>query len=201
MTLELLLVAGAYLLGGLPTALFAVRLATGADVRETGSGNVGAVNAARAAGLKIGLFVTVVDMAKGVLPVRLMAELNPASRWLVLAGAAAVLGHCFPLWLRFRGGKGVATALGAFAALAWLPALVSLLAWAAVVARWRYAAIGSLVAVTLYPVVLALVGKPPTALLGGVSFMAVVVVIRHLGNLRNLAAGREPTVDDRDLAP
>ncbi len=201
MTLELLLVVGAYLLGGLPTALFAVRLATGADVRETGSGNVGAVNAARAAGLKIGLFVTVVDMAKGVLPVRLMAEVNPASRWLVAAAVAAVLGHCFPLWLRFRGGKGVATALGAFAALAWLPASVAMAAWVGVVARWRYAALGSLVAVTIFPVVLVVVARPPTALLAGVSLIAAVVVVRHLGNLRNLASGQEPTIDDRRGTP
>lgn len=111
---EILIVVGAYFLGSLPTALLLVKWVTGADIRLSGSGNVGGTNAARAAGLRIGAVVTLVDMAKGALPVFVMHWYDPASKWLALTMLAAVIGHIFPVWLGFRGGKGVATGFGAF---------------------------------------------------------------------------------------
>ena len=125
MRFELVLVAIAYLLGSLPTALVVVRLMTGKDVRRMGSGNIGGTNALRAAGWKAGVAVTVIDVAKGALAVWLMRMYNPESGWVAAAMLAVVVGHCYPVWLRFRGGKGVAAGFGAFLVIAPLSALAA----------------------------------------------------------------------------
>ena len=100
----MLLVAFAYLMGSLPTAYLLVRLMTGDDVRRTGSGNVGGTNALRIAGWKVGVAVTLIDVVKGALPVWLMMRFNPESGWFAAAMLTAVLGQCYPVWLKFRGG-------------------------------------------------------------------------------------------------
>ena len=137
---EILIVVLAYLAGSFPTALLLVRLVTGMDVRKTGSGNVGGTNAARTAGLRVGAAVTLVDMLKGALPVLLMHWYNPASLWMAMTMLAAVVGHIYPVWLRFRGGKGVATGFGAFLVLAPVSALAAFGVWLVVVAISRYVA-------------------------------------------------------------
>lgn len=195
---ELLIVAASYLVGSIPAALIVVHLVAARDVREVGSGNVGASNATRAAGLGVGAMVTVLDIAKGAFGVLLMRLYNPADAWLVAAMIAAVLGHCFPLWLRFRGGKGVATAFGCFLVLAPLAAAITLAAWLVVLAIWRWVSLASLVAGAAFPIVLAAVAAPSWPVLVSVSAVAVLIILRHTSNVRNLVAGSEPRIGRGD---
>ncbi len=194
MKTEIIIVICAYLFGALPTALIAVRVATGVDVRFNGSKNVGATNALRLAGWKIGLVVTLVDFAKGVLPVLVMSMVNPASRWLAAAMVAAVLGHCYSVWIRFGGGKGVATAFGAFAVLAPVPALVVFAVWLSILLLWRYAALSSTVAAAFFPALVYSIMHPPMVLLAAISVVCVLIIVRHAGNIRNLVSGVERKV-------
>ena len=196
MKIELLLVLFAYLLGSLPTALVVVRLFTGDDVRRKGSGNVGATNALRAAGWKAGVVVTVIDVAKGALPVWLMRLYNPESVWIAAAMLAAVLGHCYPVWLRFRGGKGVATGFGSFLVIAPLSALAALALWFVVLVIWRWVSLASMVASASFPMILKLIDNPDLVTLIAVSAAAVLIILRHGSNIRNMLAGREAKVGD-----
>ncbi|RLE20046.1 MAG: acyl-phosphate glycerol 3-phosphate acyltransferase [Acidobacteria bacterium] len=195
---EVLIVVGAYFLGSLPTALLVVKWVTGRDIRLSGSGNVGGTNAARAAGLRIGAVVTLVDMAKGALPVMVMQWYDPASRWLALAMLAAVVGHIFPVWLRFRGGKGVATAFGAFLVLAPAAAGVAFLVWLVVVVVGRFVALGSMIATACFPVLLFLMEHPPEAVMWAVVAVSVLIVIKHRPNMENLVRGIEPRIGFED---
>jgi glycerol-3-phosphate acyltransferase PlsY len=191
MTRELIFVGIAYLLGSLPTALLAVRYATGADVRLEGSGNVGATNATRSAGLRIGIIVTIVDISKGVIAVLLMTGVNPSVRWQVAAVLAATVGHCFPVWLRFRGGKGVATAFGAVTLLAPLPCVCAMATWIVVALIARYVSVASMVAAASLPLWMVLIDDPPVVLLAGASATAVLVILSHISNMKRIARGEE----------
>ena len=191
---ELALVIAAYLAGSIPSALLVVWMLSGKDVRREGSGNVGAANATRVAGWGAGAVVTVMDVAKGAVPVWLMSILNPESWWLAATMLAAVLGHCYPLWLRFRGGKGVATAFGAFLVISPVPALVSLGVWIVVLAVSRLVSLASLVATAVFPVLIALLDPPGWVMLAAVSAVAVLIIIRHHSNIRQLIDGTEPRV-------
>lgn len=195
---EVMIVVGAYFLGSLPTALLVVKFVTGKDVRFTGSGNVGGTNAARAAGLRIGAVVTLVDMAKGALPVIVMHWYNPASRWLALTMLAAVVGHIFPIWLRFRGGKGVATGFGAFLMLAPGAAGAAFLVWLIVVGVGRYVALGSMIASACFPVLLYVLVHPPEPVMWAVVAVATLIVVKHRSNMKNLVRGTEPRVGFED---
>ena len=187
--LDVALLALAYFAGSLPTGVLVAR-ALGVDIRAHGSGNMGATNVARTLGKKVGLFVLAVDAAKGYGPT-LLALCLARPAW-TSAGVAllAVLGHVFPIWLRFRGGKGVATALGAFLALApvatGLAAAVYLLAFAIT----RIGAVGSLAATASLPVFVWLRdGAPPTCALAVALFLFILYT--HRANLRRLLRGRE----------
>jgi len=194
---ELALVASAYLLGSIPSALLVVWMFSGKDVRREGSGNVGAANATRVAGYGAGAVVTVLDVAKGAVPVWLMSVLNPESLWIAATMLAAVLGHCYPVWLRFRGGKGVATAFGAFLVLSPVPALISLVVWVVVLAVSRLVSLASLVATAVFPVLLALLDDPGRVMLAAVSAVAVLIIVRHHSNIRQLIDGSEPKIGGR----
>lgn len=188
-----LLVAGAYLLGSIPFGLLLARK-RGVDVRQAGSGNIGATNVARTAGKKLGAVVLIFDALKGmasmaaVLSLDLMAKTTPYL--LTAVGAAAVLGHCFPVWLRFRGGKGVATSLGVFAILDPLVTGIAAAVWIGLYAAFRVASIGSLSAAALVPVLLWLFGRPPEAIALGAS-VAFVVIVKHHANIRRLFSRKE----------
>jgi glycerol-3-phosphate acyltransferase PlsY len=195
---ELGLVAAAYLLGSIPSALLVVWMFSGKDVRHEGSGNVGAANATRVAGWAAGAVVTVMDVAKGAVPVWLMSVLNPESWWLAATMLAAVLGHCYPVWLRFRGGKGVATAFGAFLVLAPVPTLIALGVWVVVLAVSQRVSPASLAASAVFPVLLALLDDPGPVMLGAVSAVAVLIIARHHSNIRQLIDGTEPTIGGGD---
>ncbi len=195
---EVIIVVGAYFLGSLPTALLVVKWVTGKDVRLSGSGNVGGANAARAAGLRIGAVVTLVDMGKGALPLMVMQWYDPASRWLALTMLAAVVGHIFPVWLRFRGGKGVATGFGAFLVLAPAAAGVVFLVWLVVVVVGRFVALGSMIASACFPVLLYLMEHPPEPVMWAVVAVAALIVVKHRPNMENLMRGTEPRIGFED---
>jgi glycerol-3-phosphate acyltransferase PlsY len=193
---EVLLVILAYLLASLPTAYLLVRLRTGGDVRRAGSGNVGATNALRVAGWRIGVAVTLVDVAKGSVAVWIMRQYNPESRWVAAALLAAVIGHCFPVWLKFRGGKGVATGFGAFLVISPWSALTALGLWVVVLAIWRWVSLASMVASAAFPLILKLIGRPDLVTLASVSVAAVIIILRHGSNIRNMLDGEEVKVND-----
>ena len=196
MTGEHLLVLVAYLLGSLPTALLLVRLMTGEDVREKGSGNVGGTNALRAAGWKAGVAVTLIDIGKGALSVILMQRYNPESAWVAAAMLAAVIGHCYPVWLKFRGGKGVAAGFGAFVVIAPLSALAALVVWFVVLVISRWVALASMVASAVFPLALKLIDTPDMVTLISVSAAAVLIIFRHSSNIRKMLTGEEVKVGD-----
>ncbi|MEM9691634.1 MAG: glycerol-3-phosphate 1-O-acyltransferase PlsY [Myxococcota bacterium] len=184
----------AYLLGSIPFgAIIAKR--RGIDIQETGSGNIGATNVARTLGKKTGAVVLLLDAAKGAAAVALAhAAGTPDPGWLPMAsGFAAVVGHCFPVWLRFHGGKGVATSLGVFVVIEPLACAVSTGIFALVYGVFRIAAVGSLVAAAAFPLVLAAMGHPRAGVLFA-ALLGVVILIRHRDNLQRLAAGTENKV-------
>ncbi len=187
MTLVLLAV-GAFLLGGFPTGLLLAR-ARGIDLRTIGSGNIGATNVGRALGKKAAVFVLVVDALKGYAPAAIAATFDPLGG--PVAGLAAVLGHVFSVFLKGRGGKGVATSLGAALAVAPEAAGIAVVVWIALFAIFRTSSVGSLGAVVAFPVLVWLSGPADPARLAFAVGIAVVVVARHHDNIRRLIRGEE----------
>lgn len=187
----------AYLLGSIPTAFLLVRLIGRGDVRTIGSGNVGATNALRAAGWRAALVVLVIDVAKGVLAVSLMRQVTDAPAWVAAAGFTAVVGHCFPVWLSFSGGKGVATAVGAFAVVAPAALAIAAAVWLAVMVASRYVALASVTAALTLPIAVQLLVHPPAAALGWAAVTVAVVIWRHRRNLARLLRGEEPRLELR----
>ena len=190
--IELLLVALAYFVGSIPFAYIFVRHVTGRDVRAEGSGNVGATNALRSAGWKVGVAVTVLDTAKGSLAVWLMLAFNPESAWLAGAMLAVVVGHCFPPWLLFRGGKGVATGFGAFLVIDPASALAAFGVWVVVLIASRWVSLASMIATASFPVLIQFIGTPDWVTLVSVAAAAILIIVRHHSNIRNLLTGAEP---------
>ncbi len=193
----LVLVAGAYLLGAVSWSLLVVRVLKGFDVRTAGSGNAGATNVLRTAGTVPALAVLVLDVAKGVVPVLGLRALAAPGPVVGAAAVAAVVGHVFPVYHSFRGGKGVATATGAMVALAPPPALVAALVFAVVAAATRYVGLASITAVGLYPLLVFAAGRagwiaPPAAwLLASAAAVALLVIAAHRDNISRLLAGTE----------
>jgi acyl phosphate:glycerol-3-phosphate acyltransferase len=186
-----LLVVAGYLIGSLSFALLLVRWRTGADIRKEGSGNAGATNVLRAHGKALGLAVALLDAAKGTAAVLLVRLVTADPRYAAAAGFAAILGHVFPLYSGFRGGKGVATAVGAFLVLAPLGTLACLAVFLLLVAATRYVSLGSVVAMTLLPPAAGLLSRAPRAVVVAAAATAVLVVFKHLDNLKRLARGEE----------
>ena len=193
---DLLLVGTAYLLGSIPFGILVARLRGDVDLRRVGSGNIGATNVLRAVGKGAAALTLVGDIGKGVLAVAL-------SRWagappLVVAGAAlaAVLGHLYPVWAGFRGGKGVATTLGVI--LAAMPHVGGLLVlvWLGVAALSRYSSLAAIVATAALPV-FAWLMDGRAAMLGVSGVLAVLVLVRHRENLARLWAGTEGKIGQR----
>lgn len=185
-----LIVIAGYLIGSISFAVLLVRLRTGRDIRAEGSGNAGATNVLRAHGKGLAAVVAALDVAKGAVPVLLVRLVTGDSRYAAAAGFAAVLGHVFPVFYGFRGGKGVATALGAFLALAPFAMLVSLGVFVLVVALTRYVSLGSILALALLPMAAGLF-RAPLPVLVAAAATAVLVIMKHLENLKRLARGEE----------
>ena len=185
------LVIVAYLLGSISFAVLLVRATTGQDIRAEGSGNAGATNVLRSHGRKLALLVALLDVAKGVAAVLLMRLVTLDPRGAAAAGFAAILGHVFPVFYGFRGGKGVATAVGAFLALSPLALLVSLAVFLAIVATSRYVSLASVVALALLPPIAGLFFHAPRAVVSAAGLTALLIVVKHLPNLKRLAHGEE----------
>jgi acyl phosphate:glycerol-3-phosphate acyltransferase len=183
-----------YLLGSIPFGLILVRIFRGQDVRLTGSGNIGATNVARSSPA-LGIITLVLDALKGLAAVALTRAFFPGDNQLAgLAALCAIMGHMFPIWLKFHGGKGVATALGSFALIAPKPLLISVGLFIAAVLAFRRVSLGSIVAIALFPLFawrLHGYGDMPVVLLLMAS-ASVLIVARHHQNIRRLLAGTEP---------
>jgi acyl phosphate:glycerol-3-phosphate acyltransferase len=192
-----LTVAGGYLLGSIPFGLLLGKLFGAKDVREHGSGNIGATNVSRVAGPVAGILTLVLDTAKGAAAVWIASRVSQQNAAvMMLAGLAALCGHCFSIWLRFKGGKGVATGLGVFGALCPLAALFGIVVFALTVAVWRYVSLGSLAGAASLPLLIYLLWAPghapPLAISFGTLAAAALIFYKHRANLRRLAAGDEP---------
>jgi acyl phosphate:glycerol-3-phosphate acyltransferase len=187
----LLVLLGAYLLGAIPTGVILTRLAGIGDVRQAGSGNIGATNVYRVAGRGLGLLTLLGDALKGVIPLLLVIHLLQSQPWQVGAVAvAAFLGHCFPVYLGFKGGKGVATALGIFLVLSPLSVLVALIVFALLLWKWRYVSLGSVAAALLIPF-LVLLFEASWPLFVATLAISALVILRHRANIERLLAGTE----------
>ncbi len=190
----------AYLLGSLSTAILVSKVMGLPDPRTTGSGNPGATNVLRTGGKKAAILTLLGDVAKGWLPVFVVLQLDLFPGWAVgLVGLAAFLGHLFPAFYQFRGGKGVATALGVILALHPLSGALTVLTWLLVAAIGRYSSLAALVAAALAPIYLVLFGIDPW-IVTAVAAMAVLLFIRHDSNIRRLMRGEEPKIG-RKKAP
>src|SRR5260370_13806619 len=187
----------AYLLGAVPFGLLLAKLFGGADVRKAGSGNIGATNVARVVGPLAGILTLVFDTAKGTAAVWFASRVtNDSATWMMAAAFAVLLGHCFPVWLKFKGGKGVATALGVFLALSPLAAVSALLLFLLCVAYWRYVSLGSVAAAAAMPLLIyffwAPHHAPPIIINVGTLAIALLVIYKHDSNLQRLVEGTEP---------
>ncbi len=191
----------AYLLGSISSAIVVSHLLGLPDPRGTGSGNPGATNVLRA-GSKTGAVLTLVgDIAKGWLPVFIAVQLGYFPAWMVaLIGLAAFLGHLYPVFFGFKGGKGVATALGVILAISPLTGLLVILTWLVVAATLRYSSLAALVAALAAPVYLALVDPDPW-LVTTLCVMALFLYWRHYGNIQRLLNGTEPRIGGKKPAP
>jgi glycerol-3-phosphate acyltransferase PlsY len=188
--MEAALIIAAYLLGSVPTGYLFGRF-VGVDIRNEGSGNLGATNVARVIGKRQGILTLIADTAKGFLPAFIALQLEMAPSVTALVGVAAFLGHLYPVFLRFRGGKGVATAFGVLLALAPLATLVLILIFAAVVMSSRFVSLASMAAAATAPITLwGFSYSPAIVVMSG--FLALMVTLRHRNNIQRLRAGTEP---------
>lgn len=185
-----------YLLGSIPFAFLFARRARGIDLRRTGSGNVGAANVLRTTTKGAALWVTLFDVGKGTAAVMMARMLQVDVPSQVVAGVAAIVGHVFPVWLGFKGGKGVATSLGVFATLAPAASLVGLALFALVLWRSRFVSLGSVSGVSVVAPVAWLTGASQAVWLGAL-VISGLIIFRHRANLTRLLAGTEPRIGQR----
>jgi glycerol-3-phosphate acyltransferase PlsY len=189
-----LVVLLAYLLGSIPFGVVITRALGLGDLRSIGSGNIGATNVLRTGNKGAAAATLLLDGAKGAAAV-LLARAYAGETAALLAGGAAFLGHLYPVWLKFRGGKGVATFLGVLLALAWPVGLIACATWAGAAALFRISSLSALVAAATAPVWLAFLGPPGSVWLG--LAMAALVFWRHRENIARLRAGTEPRIGRR----
>jgi len=192
----------AYLLGSIPFGLLIVKAFGGGDIRSVGSGNIGAANVARNAGPVAGVLTLLLDAGKGFAAVWIAERWTAGnSRWMMAAAVAAVVGHMFPVWLGFKGGKGVATGLGVFIPICPEAAGAALALWILLVAFWRYSSLGSIVAAAALPILVYFLyaprHAPPDHVLLGTVMISVLVLWKHRGNMRRLIAGEEARMGSR----
>ncbi|HTM90699.1 MAG TPA: glycerol-3-phosphate 1-O-acyltransferase PlsY [Terriglobales bacterium] len=198
-----IIAAMAYLLGSIPFGYLLVRAFRGSDIRRTGSGNIGATNVARSSPA-LGILTLLLDASKGFVAVSIAAALASGSEHLgagyvysamAIAALCAVLGHMFSLWLKFRGGKGVATGVGAFIAIVPKAVLVAICVFAALVALFRYISLGSIVAAAALPAFIYLLyvqpGSPMQSVLGAAVAASLLIIAKHHQNISRLLAGTE----------
>lgn len=189
-----LAVALGYLLGSVPFGLVLTRIAGYGDIRKIGSGNIGATNVLRTGNKPLALLTLILDSGKGAAAA--LIALYAAAELAPFAGVAAVLGHNFPVWLGFRGGKGIATTLGTLAALSWPVGLAAGVTWLLVAAAFRYSSLSALVSIALAPIYAWYLSSEAIAIAAAV--LAVVGWIRHKDNIRRLLAGTEAKIGKKN---
>ena len=193
---EIALVVGAYLMGSIPFGLL-IGKRKGVDVREVGSGNIGATNVARNLGKKVGALVLFLDVLKAAIPTIiakvLVARGELTLEYLALVAIAAILGHCYPPWLKFRGGKGVATSLGVFLVIDPPLAAIGIAIFLALYAAFHMVSLGSITAAIAFPVLLWIAGRPLPLVYLGIAG-AVIIVIKHRANILRVLRGEERSV-------
>lgn len=187
---------GGYLLGSIPFGLLLTKWAGLGDIRKLGSGNIGATNVLRTGRKGLAFLTLLLDGGKGAAAALLAGQWGPDMA--IMAAGGALLGHMFPVWLRFRGGKGVATALGVLIALAWPVGVLACLTWAGAAALFRYSSLAALLAVAGAPIYAWLLADRQFA--GFALFVAVLVWVRHHQNIRRLLKGEEPKIDGKAAA-
>jgi acyl phosphate:glycerol-3-phosphate acyltransferase len=190
----------AYLLGSIPFGLLTVKALGGPDIRAIGSGNIGAANVTRNAGIFAGILTLLLDAGKGYAAVWLAEYFTRGNiPWMMIAAVCAVVGHMFPMWLGFKGGKGVATGLGVFLPICWQAVAAGVVLWLAVVIFWRYSSLGSIsaaVALPLFVYLLCAPGHaPPEYVTLGTVVISLLVLIKHRPNIARLIAGEEPRLN------
>jgi len=189
-----------YALGSIPFGYLIVKFGHGRDIRQSGSGNIGAANVTRTVGKAAGIVTLALDAAKGYLAVWLTARIAPdpfaVAAPMVVAGLAAILGHFFPVWLKFKGGKGVATGVGVFLPICWQAVAGAFAIWILTVAVTRYVSLGSMLASAALPIFTYLFYAPdyapPLAITLGASLAAGGIILKHHENIARLVAGTEP---------
>lgn len=187
----------AYLLGSIPFGFLIVKLIGAGDIRFRGSGNIGATNVAREAGALPGLATLLLDGGKGYLSVWIAARVTDGNpRWMILAALLTLVGHIFPIWLRFQGGRGVATGAGVFLPICWQAVAGALIVWILVLAFWRYISLASISAAAALPLLVYLLyapgHAPPQSISAGASFGMLLIIARHRSNIVRLLRGTEP---------
>ncbi len=190
----LLIIAGSYLVGSIPTAFLAGKLLKGIDIRQVGSGNIGATNVFRSIGKTAGIGVLVIDMLKGVVPVLLAANFAPGPYteiYKILAGLAAICGHIWTVFLNFKGGKGVATSTGVLLTLAPIAALAAFIVFILTVTISRYISLGSMMAASAMPLLTWYFNPGQTELFYFVLVVAVLIDLRHIPNLKRIVKHEE----------
>jgi glycerol-3-phosphate acyltransferase PlsY len=193
MTPWLLSISLAYLLGSIPFGYVLVKTFRKQDIRATGSGNIGATNVARSGAKGLAIATLLLDLGKAFLAVKIAQHLLPGNYdFAVAAAVAAVLGHVFPVWLRFRGGKGVASALGVFLALTWPSALAAVAVFAVVFLLTRYVSLASIIAAAAMPLfAFHFVTFRTPIVIAGFLFIPLLIIVKHHQNIRRLLAGTE----------
>ena len=193
MTIIALVLMG-YLLGSIPFGIILTRLFGAGDLRQIGSGNIGATNVLRTGRRGLAAATLILDGAKGAVAVLLARHFVPelGQDGAMIAGAAAMIGHCYPVWLKFRGGKGVATLLGLSLALAWPIGVVFAVVWLAAALLSRISSLGGMVGAVSAPIAALALGYPVYAI--GLAGLAVIVLWRHRENIARLRAGTEPRI-------
>ncbi|WP_430419107.1 glycerol-3-phosphate 1-O-acyltransferase PlsY [Phenylobacterium sp.] len=192
-------IVGGYLLGSIPFGVIATRLGGAGDVRSIGSGNIGATNVLRTGRRDLALITLLGDGGKGAVAVLLAwlatrhGTVEQQAVLTALAGGAAFLGHLFPVWLGFKGGKGVATFFGTLLAAAWPVGVLAGATWLIVAFLFRMSSLAALVAVALAPAITLLIGRPPAIALLAL-FMALLIYVRHSDNIRRILKGEEPRI-------
>ena len=187
-----LILIGAYLLGGVPFGYLLVRWRTGQDVRGMGSGNIGATNVLRTTGRAAGIATLLLDIGKGYFAVWLAGRLTSGDPlWMSAAAVAVMLGHAFPIFLKFRGGKAVASFVGAYLCLTPAPLLAVICVFVIAVAASRYISLGSILAAACFPLAVWLISRPPWPVLAAAAFSGAFIIWRHASNIQRLRSGAE----------
>ena len=193
---EFIVIILSYLFGSIPTGLLLTKAFSKQDPRQVGSQNIGATNIYRVAGKKLAFMTLAGDALKGLVPVVVAMSLQFSDRWVALAGMAAFVGHLYPVFLGFRGGKGVATALGVFVAICPLAVVIDFFLFAGILATWRIVALGSMSAAALMPVLLwLLTGSQPYLIMS--VCVGILIIYRHRANIQRVIAGQENRIELR----